>query len=108
MTDRFGRTIDYLRVSVTDLCNLRCLYCMPAQGVKKLRRGDILSLEEIEEIVRAAVRCGVRKVRVTGGEPLVRPGIVGLCRSLAGIPGLEELCMECRKNTVVIRDVRMK
>jgi cyclic pyranopterin phosphate synthase len=93
MTDRFGRTIDYLRVSVTDLCNLRCLYCMPAQGVKKLRRGDILSLEEIEEIVRAAVRCGIRKVRITGGEPLVRPGIVGLCRCLAGIPGLGELCM---------------
>ncbi|SHH78073.1 cyclic pyranopterin phosphate synthase [Sporobacter termitidis DSM 10068] len=93
MEDKFGRDIYYLRLSVTDLCNLRCVYCMPEQGVVKRQHCDILSVEEIEEIVRATVQCGIRKVRVTGGEPLVRRGIVEICRRIAAIPEVEELCM---------------
>lgn len=93
MTDGFGRKIEYLRLSVTDLCNLRCQYCMGPEGVKKRDHRDILSHEEIEEIVRAAVKLGVRKVRVTGGEPLVRPGIVDICRRIGAIDGVEELCV---------------
>lgn len=93
MVDGCGRTIDYLRLSVTDLCNYRCRYCMPPEGVPKRPHGDILSLEELAEIGEAAVACGVRKIRLTGGEPLVRRGILTLCRRLRAIPGLEELCL---------------
>lgn len=93
MKDDFGRDIYYLRLSVTDLCNLRCIYCMPEKGVEKRCHNDILSVEEIEEITKAAVACGIRKVRVTGGEPLVRRGIVEICRRIAAIPEVEELCM---------------
>ena len=91
MTDEFSRSITYLRVSVTDLCNLRCRYCMPACGVAKRGHDDILSFEEIWEIVSAAAKLGVRKVRITGGEPLVRPGLPELCRRISRIPGIEEL-----------------
>jgi cyclic pyranopterin phosphate synthase len=93
MKDSYGRVIDYLRISVTDLCNLRCLYCMPEKGVEKREHKDILSVEEIEEIVSAAVDLGVTKVRVTGGEPLVRRGILEICRRIGAIPGVEKLCM---------------
>lgn len=93
MNDEFGREIYYLRLSVTDLCNLRCVYCMPEDGVEKRCHNDILSIEEIEEIVRATVACGIRKVRVTGGEPLVRKGIIDICRRIASIPGVQELCI---------------
>ena len=93
MTDTFGRTIDYLRISLTDLCNFRCIYCMPEQGVPRLRHEDILSLEEIEEIARAAVALGVHKIRLTGGEPLVRRGVLTLCERLAAIPGLDDLAI---------------
>ena len=93
MQDTFGREIDYLRISVTDLCDLRCRYCMPPEGVKKQSHRDILSLEEIEEIARAAVTLGVKKLRLTGGEPLLRRGIVGLCEKLSAIPGVEELAL---------------
>lgn len=93
MKDACGRTIDYMRLSVTDLCNYRCQYCMPPGGVKKLCHDDILSIEELVEISEAAVQCGVKKIRITGGEPLVRRGIVELCRKLREIPGLEELCL---------------
>lgn len=93
MQDGCGRTIDYLRLSVTDLCNYRCQYCMPAEGVRKRPHGDILSLEELAEIAEAAARCGVKKIRLTGGEPLVRRGILELCRRLRAISGLEELCL---------------
>lgn len=93
MQDGCGRTIDYLRLSVTDLCNYRCRYCMPPEGVVKRGHGDMLSLEELTEIAEAAVRVGVKKIRLTGGEPLVRRGIVELCRRLRTIPGLEELCL---------------
>ena len=93
MRDGCGRTIDYLRLSVTDRCNYRCRYCMPLSGVPKKDHRDMLTLEELAEIARAAVRLGVRKIRLTGGEPLVRRGIVDLCRQLRAIPGLEELCL---------------
>lgn len=92
MKDQFDREITYLRVSVTDLCNLRCRYCMP-DGVCQKRHEDILSFEEITEIVAAAAELGVRKVRVTGGEPLVRKGCVDLVRMIAAIPGVEEVDM---------------
>ena len=93
MTDRFGRDITYLRLSVTDLCNLRCKYCMPAEGITKRPHRDILSIEEIEELVSAAAQLGIKKVRITGGEPLVRRGIVDICRRVAGTPGISETCM---------------
>ena len=93
MRDQFGRDIDYLRISITDLCNLRCVYCMPPEGVAKRCHSEILSLEEIEEIARAAVELGVRKIRVTGGEPLVRRGVVELCRYLGAIEGVEDLSL---------------
>ncbi len=91
MKDRFGREIDYLRVSVTDRCNLACRYCAPPGGIRLLPREGILSFEEIEEVVREAVRLGVRKVRLTGGEPLVRHGIEDLVKRIAGIDGIEDL-----------------
>lgn len=93
MQDGCGRTIDYLRLSVTDRCNYRCQYCMPEAGVEKRAHADILSLEELSEIAGAAVACGVKKIRLTGGEPLVRRGVVDLCRMLRAIPGVEELCL---------------
>ena len=93
MQDRFGRTVDYLRLSVTDRCNYRCQYCMPPEGVEKRTHRDILTLEELAEIAEAAVACGVKKIRLTGGEPLVRRGLLDLCRLLRTIPGLEELCL---------------
>lgn len=91
--DRFLRTINYLRVSVTDRCNLRCTYCMPEEGVAPLDHGDILSYEEILRVARAAVGLGIGKIRVTGGEPLVRRGIVGFVRRVAAIPGVWDLSL---------------
>ena len=93
MIDQYGRTIDYLRLSVTDLCNYRCQYCMPADGVEKGPHGAVLSVEEYGEIARAAVKLGVRKIRLTGGEPLVRRGILDICQTLRAIPELKELCL---------------
>jgi len=93
LIDPYGRRIGYLRLSVTDRCNLRCRYCMPAEGVEKLEHGDILSYEELLRIAKAAVALGVRKVRVTGGEPLVRKGIVPFLSNLADIPGLKQLVL---------------
>lgn len=82
MIDRFGRRIDYLRVSVTDRCDLRCVYCMPANQ-KFLPRADVLTLEQIDTLCSAFIRLGVRKLRLTGGEPLVRRGFVDLVRTLS-------------------------
>lgn len=93
MIDHHGRTIRYLRLSVTDLCNYRCEYCMPECGVEKRSHSEILSVEELLEIGQAAVHCGVRKIRLTGGEPLVRHGILDICRGLSAIEGLDELCL---------------
>lgn len=93
MVDGFGRAVTYLRLSVTDLCNYRCLYCMPEHGVCKRPHDEMLTVEECVEIVRAAAACGVRKVRITGGEPLVRRGILEICSGVAAVPGIEELCL---------------
>ena len=93
MRDQFGRSITYLRLSITDRCNYRCRYCMPPEGVAHKSHGDICSLEELRDMAAAAVSCGVRKIRVTGGEPLVRRGVVDLCRMLRALPGVEELCI---------------
>lgn len=93
MRDCLGRTVDYLRLSVTDLCNYRCRYCMPAQGVRKRSHGEILRVEEYVEIAEAAARCGITKVRLTGGEPLVRRGVLDICQKISAIPGVEELCL---------------
>lgn len=93
MNDGFGRRIKYLRLSVTDLCQLRCQYCMPAEGVRKIEHSDILSVEECIEMARACAALGVTKVRLTGGEPLVRRGITDICAGIAAIPGVEELCL---------------
>lgn len=93
MVDSYARAITYLRISITDRCNYRCRYCMPDAGIEKCAHGDICSLEELRDMAAAAVRCGVRKIRVTGGEPLVRRGAVDFCRMLSEIPGVEELCL---------------
>ena len=82
MIDGEGRRIEYLRLSVTDRCNCRCTYCMPGDGVPMLRHDQILSFEEMERIVRACAQLGVRKVRLTGGEPLARRGVVELVRTV--------------------------
>ncbi len=91
--DRFGRTLDYLRVSITDRCNLRCVHCMPPEGPPAKPREAILHSEEIARVVEAAASMGFRAVRLTGGEPLVRKGVVGLVRRLAAIPGIEQVAM---------------
>lgn len=93
LRDTFGRHIDYLRVSVTDRCNLRCVYCMPAEGVPWKPHADMLTYEEIARVVAAAAELGVRRVRLTGGEPLVRRNIPALVRALAQTPGIEEVSL---------------
>ncbi|MDI3328949.1 MAG: GTP 3',8-cyclase MoaA [Alicyclobacillaceae bacterium] len=93
LVDRFGRVHDYLRISVTDRCNLRCLYCMPAEGVQFMDSGRLMTDEEIVRVVRVAARLGVRRLRITGGEPLVRPGIDRLIEALGAIPGIEDMAM---------------
>lgn len=93
MTDRFGRKITYLRISVTELCNLRCRYCMPADGVCKKSHFDMLTEEEMILAVRAAAACGITKLRITGGEPLVKKNIISICRRAAAVEGIREVCM---------------
>lgn len=92
MRDGWGRDVDYLRLSVTDRCDLRCRYCV-GEAAARERAAACLTLEECVEISRAAVSCGVRKVRLTGGEPLLRQDLPELCRRLRALPGLEELCL---------------
>jgi cyclic pyranopterin phosphate synthase len=93
LVDSFGRNIDYLRISITDHCNLKCYYCTPFSGRSHLRRSEILSYEEILKVVQAAASLGVTKIRITGGEPLVRKGLVQFCRMLSGIHGLRSLSL---------------
>lgn len=92
MQDGFGRQIEYLRMSVTDRCDFRCVYCM-AKNMTFLPRQQVLTLEELQRLATLFVGQGVRKIRLTGGEPLIRPGIVDLCRHIAALPGLRELVM---------------
>ncbi len=93
VTDLHGRRINYLRLSVTERCNLRCQYCMPAEGVEKLTHGETLTYEELYRIARIAVSLGIEKIRVTGGEPLVRKNVVGFLADLSAIDGLKELVL---------------
>ena len=93
MRDRFNREISYLRLSVTDLCNLRCRYCMPEEGVCKLRHEEILTEDEMIGAIEAAASLGFRKVRITGGEPLVKKNILSICRRAAAVQDIEELCL---------------
>lgn len=93
MKDQFGRKINYLRISVTDLCNLRCIYCMPKEGIPKIQHEDILSVEEIEEIVKVFVKLGVNKIRLTGGEPLVRKGILDIVERIGKLEGIRDFAM---------------
>ena len=92
MIDQFGRTIDYMRISITDRCNLRCIYCMPS-GCEALLHEDILRFEEIQRVCRAAVSLGITKFKITGGEPLVRKGCVSLVRELKQTPGVEQVTL---------------
>ncbi|GAM11479.1 cyclic pyranopterin monophosphate synthase [Geobacter sp. OR-1] len=93
LTDGYGRKINYLRLSVTDRCNMRCIYCMPSDGIRLLGHNEILSYEELLQVARAAVANGIEKIRVTGGEPLVRKGIIQFLEQLAAIPGLRQLVL---------------
>src|SRR5437763_13932908 len=93
LVDGWGREIKGLRVSVTDKCNFRCRYCMPAEGLEWLPRDELLSFEEIARLVRVAAAMGVREVRLTGGEPLVRRDLPELVRMLAAIPGVDDLSL---------------
>lgn len=93
MLDSFHRRINYLRISVTDRCNLRCTYCMPADGIEWMPHDSILSLEEIYEFAKVAVDKGVNKIRITGGEPLVRKGIINLVKMIASLDGVNDLAM---------------
>ena len=93
MIDRLGRNITYLRISVTDKCNLRCRYCMPENGVCKKNHADMLTEDEIITAVEAAASLGITKVRITGGEPLVKKNIVSICRRAAAVEGIKEVCL---------------
>ena len=93
LIDTYGRRINYLRLSVTDRCNMRCCYCMPAQGVAKLEHREMLSYEELFRVASACVAQGIEKIRVTGGEPLVRKGLVDFLDRLSAMPGLRELVL---------------
>ncbi len=101
-TDSFLRKIDYLRLSITDRCNLRCSYCMPRDGVPKLDHSEILRYEEILRVARVAAAMGISNVRITGGEPLVRKDVLNLCESIARSPGLRSLSLTT--NGVLLAD----
>jgi cyclic pyranopterin phosphate synthase len=102
LSDAFNRPITYLRVSVTDKCNLRCVYCMPESGLTWLRRDEVLSYEEIVEIVRAAARVGVRTIRLTGGEPLVRRDLHRLVAGINAIDGIDDIALST--NAVLLEE----
>ena len=93
MLDRYGRTIDYMRISITDRCDLRCRYCMPLRGIEKVSMSRILTYEEILRICEAAVGIGITRFKVTGGEPLVRKGCTDLVREMKCIPGVEQVTL---------------
>ena len=93
MLDSYNRSLNYLRVSVTDRCNLRCVYCMPAEGIRLIDHSEILSFEEILEVIKEGILLGVSRVRITGGEPLVRRGVVDLVKMIAGLDGITDFGM---------------
>ena len=113
MRDGFGREITYLRLSVTDRCNLRCRYCMPEEGVCRKRHDEMLSEEEMVTAVEAAASLGITKLRVTGGEPLVKKNILSICRRCAAIPGIREVCLTTNgvllpENAVPLREAGVR
>lgn len=93
LRDPFDRTISYMRVSVTDRCNLRCIYCMPAEGLPWIPKGDQLSFDEIARVVEAAASLGLKSIRLTGGEPLIRPNLHELVARIAAVPGIEDISL---------------
>jgi len=93
LIDQFGRTIEYLRISITDRCNFRCSYCMPVEGLPWLPKADILSYEEIRDIVAELAPLGLRRVRITGGEPTIRPQLETLVRMLRDVPAIEDIAL---------------
>src|SRR5947199_9030013 len=93
LVDSYGRRIKSMRISITDKCNFRCMYCMPAEGLHWLKKAEILSYEEIERISRVAVEMGIEQIRLTGGEPLVRRDVPELVRQLRQLPGLRSLSL---------------
>ncbi len=93
MKDQFERNIDYLRISITDRCNLSCTYCVPPRGTRPVRDEDLLSVEEIAGVARSAIQQGFRKFRLTGGEPLIRPEVIDIVAELAAIDGVDDLSM---------------
>ena len=103
MHDGFGRRIEYLRISVTDKCNLRCVYCMPEEGLPWLKREEILSYEEIEEVVRVMAGLGLRRIRITGGEPLVRRDLPVLVRKLRAVQGIDDIALST--NAVLLTEL---
>lgn len=103
MRDSLGRRIEYLRISVTDKCNLRCIYCMPLQGLPWLKRKELLDYEEIATIVGTMAPMGLRKLRITGGEPLVRRDITTLVAMLSAIPGIDDIALS--SNAVLLGDM---
>jgi cyclic pyranopterin phosphate synthase len=102
MHDGFGRRVEYLRISVTDKCNLRCVYCMPVEGLPWLKREELLSYEEIADVVRAMAAMGLRKLRITGGEPLVRRDLPTLVRKLRAVEGIEDIALST--NAVLLEE----
>lgn len=93
MIDTFERNITYLRLSVTELCNLRCRYCMPEDGICKKKHEEMLTEDEMIQAVEAAASLGIIKVRITGGEPLIKKNILSICRRVTAVPGIEEVCI---------------
>lgn len=102
MFDACRRNINYLRVSITDRCNLRCVYCMPAEGIRLLDHKDILSFEQIVEVIQFTTTMGIDKVRITGGEPLVRKGVVHLVSMIAGLEGINDFGLTT--NGILLKD----
>jgi cyclic pyranopterin phosphate synthase len=93
LKDQFGRSIEYLRISITDRCNFRCVYCMPEHGLEWLPKTEILSYEEITEVVRQLAPLGLRRLRITGGEPTIRPDLVALVKMLKAVPEIEDIAL---------------
>ena len=93
MIDQYGRTIEYLRISVTDRCNLRCVYCMPEEGIEQLPHEQILTFDEIERVCRISTELGISKIKLTGGEPLVRKGLPDLLGKIKRISGIEQVTL---------------
>ena len=102
MKDRYGRTIEYMRVSVTDRCNLRCIYCMPAEGVPCVSHSDILTFDEITRICRIASTLGISRIKLTGGEPLVRRDLPDLLGMIKDISGIEQVTLTT--NGILLKD----